>query len=321
MSIHVSLSDVSSIFSRTDTMMSSSTVTGPGSISGKAMKRLGEAVLNGVDDILINRELRIESSFRQSSTNGSLGVQAIEEMYQTLFEFTHPGYSNSVRTRALKIVMESIGAMNFQVVAQALVHLDSWSATYRQLSSAIACCWRSGDIWYSDIDYHSAGHDSYTCQQHGGLSHTGPMIIYLTLVALIGSRNHARIILNLVSSASSVVPAAGRSLAQEVFDALLKHVLKARIGLEEEDPLVLHATAVLTSSITEDKLSSCYPRDHLFNILAKVARIMSPAILDPTATNDFAIQSGLPLNPELSMNHGIIASSVGTVPSYLTYDI
>ncbi|KAJ8091542.1 hypothetical protein PM082_024464 [Marasmius tenuissimus] len=48
---------------------------------------------------------------------------------------------------------------------------------------------------------------------------------------------------------------------------------------------------------------------------------MSPAILDPTATNDFAIQSGLPLNPELSMNHGIIASSVGTVPSYLTYDI
>ncbi|KAK1229251.1 hypothetical protein PQX77_007696, partial [Marasmius sp. AFHP31] len=135
-------------------------------------------------------------------------------------------------------------------------------------------------------DYHSAGHNSYRCQQPGNLPHTGPMALYLTLVSLIGSRNHARIIFNLVSSASPVIPATEKSVPQELFDALLKCVLKARIGLDEKDPSILDATTMLTSSITDNERLSSYPCNHFFNILAKVARTMSSATLDSTATNE-----------------------------------
>ncbi|KAJ8091567.1 hypothetical protein PM082_024491 [Marasmius tenuissimus] len=326
MTVEVSFLGVPSIISKTETLSSGSTGLGPGSISGKAIKRLGEAVLNGVDYILINREFtRIESFFRQNSTNRFLNVENTEGMYRTLFELTHPGYTKSVRTRALKIVMKRIGGMSFKILARALVHLDSWSTTYRQLSSAIACCWRSGKTWLSDTDYHTAGYESYRSNHKGGLSSTEPISLYLALVALIGSRNHARMIFDLLSSANSEVAAAKRPEDQEALDGLLKRVLTARMALEEDDSSISDATAVLGSAVLEDEPSYFYPHGHVSNVLVQVAGIMSPTIPSiiatspsiitgpstmssslgsPTADSDNQVE--LFLNPELQINHGII---------------
>ncbi|KAL0574800.1 guanine nucleotide-binding protein subunit alpha, partial [Marasmius crinis-equi] len=116
---------------------SRSTVYGLGYLSGRAIKRLGEAVLNGVDYILINRQLkRMESHFaswwdEESSTT--------REMCRLLIEFTHPGYVLSVRTRALCLIMNHIGTGKFKGLVGALEDINSASTYYRHLSEVWDC--------------------------------------------------------------------------------------------------------------------------------------------------------------------------------------
>ncbi|KAJ8091573.1 hypothetical protein PM082_024497 [Marasmius tenuissimus] len=282
MALQVSFLEVPSIVSKTDTLLSGSTIPGLGSISGKAIKQLGEALLNGVDYIRVNRELtRIESHFQQSPTNQLLDIQSVEGMYHTLFELTHPGYTQSVRMRAFKIVMKRIGGMNFKDLARALVYLDSWSTTYRHLRSAIECCWRSGSPWDSDFDHHTAGYYSYRLHRREGLSYVDPMALYLTLVALLGSENHCQMILNLVSSSAYEGADARRPETQEVTCGVLKRVLKARLRLGEDDQLITDARAVLASAVLEDEPSYVYPFGHVSNILTKVTEILSLANASP----------------------------------------
>ncbi|KAK1233500.1 hypothetical protein PQX77_003308, partial [Marasmius sp. AFHP31] len=56
--------EISSLYSNTKTQTSSSTIYGLGYLSGRAIKRFGESVLNGVDSIFVNRQLRkVETYF------------------------------------------------------------------------------------------------------------------------------------------------------------------------------------------------------------------------------------------------------------------
>lgn len=63
------MTETSSILTRTGTFTSSSTIPGLGATSGKAFKRLGTALVNGVDAILIRRKIaQLETIFGQKTT-------------------------------------------------------------------------------------------------------------------------------------------------------------------------------------------------------------------------------------------------------------
>ncbi|KAK1233504.1 hypothetical protein PQX77_003313 [Marasmius sp. AFHP31] len=84
----------SSIYSSNATETSTSTVYGFGSLSGRAIKRLGESVLNGVDYIFVNRQLRkIETHFA-----GEWSEDETETQYMCglLIEFTQSSRSLSI---------------------------------------------------------------------------------------------------------------------------------------------------------------------------------------------------------------------------------
>ncbi|KAJ8090708.1 G protein alpha subunit [Marasmius tenuissimus] len=155
--------EASSIYSSTATETSTSTIYGLGYLSGRAIKRLGESVLDGVDYIFVNRQLRkIETHFAgERSENGT----ETQYMYGLLIEFTHPGYVSSVRRRAFRLVMGLIGAMKFMGLVSALVKTKSISTRYRHLSEIRDCICGLDQTSDSNIDNKTAqksGSDSET---------------------------------------------------------------------------------------------------------------------------------------------------------------
>ncbi|KAL0575227.1 hypothetical protein V5O48_006743 [Marasmius crinis-equi] len=125
-------SNVSSIYSSTETQSSASTIIGLGYLSGRAIKRLGEAVLNGIDYVLVNRQLRrMESYFAGQWDEESSDTR---KMCRLLIEFTDPGYILPVRTRALSLIMTQIGAVKFKGLAGVLIDFASTSTYRRHLS-------------------------------------------------------------------------------------------------------------------------------------------------------------------------------------------
>ncbi|KAL0575226.1 hypothetical protein V5O48_006742 [Marasmius crinis-equi] len=130
-------SDISSIYSSTATQTSGSTVFGLGYLSGRAIKRLGEAVLNGYDYIVVNRQLRkMESYFAGYWDEESSDTR---EMCISSIELTHPGYPLPFRTRALSLIMTQIGTGKFKGLVGALKDIDSASTYRRHLSEVWDC--------------------------------------------------------------------------------------------------------------------------------------------------------------------------------------
>ncbi|KAJ3993525.1 G-protein alpha subunit-domain-containing protein [Lentinula boryana] len=168
-------SETSSIFTSTGTFTSSSTVPGLGALSGKAIKRFGSAVVNGVDAILIRRRLaQIEDHFAQK-TDGTVQSDALKSLYSDLLELSRPVYSLSIRTRAFRVIMGKVGGMDFENLAQAMI---DWplSESYDLLKAMITCL--RTDLSKSNLDsvnnahetgraarlnaFFAAGHDAYT---------------------------------------------------------------------------------------------------------------------------------------------------------------
>ncbi|KIK66653.1 hypothetical protein GYMLUDRAFT_909490 [Collybiopsis luxurians FD-317 M1] len=113
-------SDTDSIFTSTGTFSSSSTVPGLGALSGKAIKRVGTAVIHILDAIIIRRRLaEIEATFRQRSA--SLSSNDRELFCSDLLELSLPAYNMRIRTRAFDLIMETIAGTDFQDLATALV--------------------------------------------------------------------------------------------------------------------------------------------------------------------------------------------------------
>ncbi|KAF9073927.1 hypothetical protein BDP27DRAFT_1317696 [Rhodocollybia butyracea] len=106
----------------TESSGSSSTVPGIGSLSGRAIKRVGSVVVNGVDAILIRRRLaQIETIFGHRS-DGSPKSHDAESLYSDLLELSRPLYSLSIRTRAFRLIMGKLGGMDFNDLATAVVN-------------------------------------------------------------------------------------------------------------------------------------------------------------------------------------------------------
>ncbi|KAL0061198.1 hypothetical protein AAF712_011955, partial [Marasmius tenuissimus] len=129
--------EASSIYSSTATETSTSTIYGLGYLSGRAIKRLGESVLNGVDYIFINRQLRrMEIYFAGEWREKG---KETKEMCGLLLEFTHPGYVPSVRMRAFRLIMYQIGDYRVKGLVSALVETQSISTRYRHLTEVRDC--------------------------------------------------------------------------------------------------------------------------------------------------------------------------------------
>ncbi|KAL0063161.1 hypothetical protein AAF712_009955 [Marasmius tenuissimus] len=200
--------------------MSSSTRTtipGLGYLSGKAIKRLGEAVLNGVDNVVVNRQLgRIEASVKTDNAwHEDTPSPEVKQMCRVLLEFSHPEYPFSIRTRALRVIMTLIGSMKFIGLAAALVNLNSMPQTQTHLYDVLDCLWDSklsenafkreaeaGDeATRKKISaLRSAGYESYVAsspQAHTSiLLLSSPFVLYLTLIAVLGDTKYTHIILS-----------------------------------------------------------------------------------------------------------------------------
>ncbi|KAJ3722487.1 hypothetical protein C8R42DRAFT_720852 [Lentinula raphanica] len=134
-----SASESSSIFTSGGTFTSSSTVPGLGYLSGKVIKRFGSAVVNGVDAILIRRRLaQIEDSLGPTSDGIVETPGVVQSLYSDLLELSRPVYSFTIRTRAIRVIISKVGAMDFQDLARAMI---DWPLpeSYDLLKVMMAC--------------------------------------------------------------------------------------------------------------------------------------------------------------------------------------
>lgn len=84
----ISESSFPSIGGETNSGSSSSTVPGPGALTGKALKALGKVTLRGFDRIVMNRHLTtVIHSFPHTDAEAS-NIQNIQEIYDDLLEFS-----------------------------------------------------------------------------------------------------------------------------------------------------------------------------------------------------------------------------------------
>uniref|UniRef100_A0A0W0FBZ9 Uncharacterized protein n=1 Tax=Moniliophthora roreri TaxID=221103 RepID=A0A0W0FBZ9_MONRR len=210
-------SEISSLYSSTGTFTTLSTIQGLGSISGRAMKTLGKAVVYGIDSILIRRRLAQIESHLGASTEGD------EQSYEDLLEFSRSVYSWTIRKRSLRLIMARIGSMEFQDLATSVVALHSSSDLYLHLSCVLECLWwdnvesdtntdtLSNDAIGSEAAssnkkrsyYRSTGCDAYLSSlpiQNDNIPDfllCSPAILYFALVASLGRRDHSRIMVEL----------------------------------------------------------------------------------------------------------------------------
>ncbi|KAL0057008.1 hypothetical protein AAF712_016375 [Marasmius tenuissimus] len=121
-------------------------------------------------------------------------------------------------------------------------------------------------------------------------------------------------ILNLASAASRTTDAKIPE-TDEVTNALLKRVLKARLELGEDDLLIPDARAILASAVVEDEPSYVYPFGHVSNVLTKVAEILSLGIASPTVTRPVIQRLTILNTPTTSPYHIRLWDSVMDFPS------
>ncbi|KAL0577428.1 hypothetical protein V5O48_004556 [Marasmius crinis-equi] len=203
-----------------------------------------------------------------------------------------PGYGLRVRTRALKIVMAHISGMNFGSLAEAVVHLNSWSKFRQHLSTVVACLqygWKKAggvdteyelSLFFSTLtikanqktpssDYYAAGYTAYVFHSRTEIPNPDPIILYFALIASLGSREHSRIIYDLVFPTSTSPP--------YVPSQLLRRLLYMRIEMDQNHmdsqgaARAIHAG--LSNSISVPP--SSYPDTHASRVLADAVCIMA----------------------------------------------
>ncbi|THU97287.1 hypothetical protein K435DRAFT_857801 [Dendrothele bispora CBS 962.96] len=115
----------SSMISTTTNSASTSTIVGPGSLSGRAVLALGKLTLKGVERVIIARRLSIISSkFPHSNVSGTR-IKGLKDMYDDLLELSRMEmYPSTIQSEAISILLAQIGS--FQT--DSLVHaLAAWN--------------------------------------------------------------------------------------------------------------------------------------------------------------------------------------------------
>ncbi|KAG6902217.1 hypothetical protein C0995_003049 [Termitomyces sp. Mi166 len=90
---------------------STSTVPGPGALTGKAIKALGVATLKGFGRLVMaGRWVAIVHTFPHTDEQAQR-IRHIDEIYDDLLEFSRPGiYSHDVNAKAMGLILAQIGA-------------------------------------------------------------------------------------------------------------------------------------------------------------------------------------------------------------------
>ncbi|THU97288.1 hypothetical protein K435DRAFT_857802 [Dendrothele bispora CBS 962.96] len=115
----------SSMISTTTASASTSTIVGPGSLSGRAVLALGKLTLKGVERVIIARRLStISSNFPHSNASGTR-IKGLKDMYADLLELSRVDmYPNAVQDEAISLLLTQIGSFQTDF----LVHtLAAWN--------------------------------------------------------------------------------------------------------------------------------------------------------------------------------------------------
>ncbi|THU91065.1 hypothetical protein K435DRAFT_244671 [Dendrothele bispora CBS 962.96] len=111
----------SSMISRTTASASTSTIVGPGSLSGRAVLALGKVTLKGVERVIIARRLStISSKFPHSNISGTK-IKGLKDMYADLLEISRVDmYPNAVQNEAISLLLAQIGSFQTDFLVRAL---------------------------------------------------------------------------------------------------------------------------------------------------------------------------------------------------------
>ncbi|KAF9067615.1 hypothetical protein BDP27DRAFT_1449021 [Rhodocollybia butyracea] len=137
--IEDSESETGTILTSTGTAATSSTIPGPGALSGKAIKLFGTLVMQGLDAIIYRRRLAQIEHILQKDPDAmtNLNLKARKLLYSDLIELSV--YSVSIRTRAFRLIMRKIGRKDLQDLATVIVHLSSSETRYDILRDMFFC--------------------------------------------------------------------------------------------------------------------------------------------------------------------------------------
>ncbi|KAK6969376.1 hypothetical protein R3P38DRAFT_3146139 [Favolaschia claudopus] len=129
----LSSSPASSVFSapsrantyETSSGSSSSTVPGPGALSGKAIKALGRVTIRGIDRLVMTRQLSVIAHYFPLPDEKAVCMKHAEEMYADALEFSRQGlYREHINRRALRLLLGQIGMGETQYLVRALSRWD-----------------------------------------------------------------------------------------------------------------------------------------------------------------------------------------------------
>ncbi|KAF9065085.1 hypothetical protein BDP27DRAFT_1332472 [Rhodocollybia butyracea] len=190
-SIYAGSSDTSSVFTSTGTFTSASTIPGLGSLSGKAIKRVGSAVVNQVDAIIIRRRLSQLEANSLDQKDTATDSSDVKSLYSDLLELARIIYSLSIRTRAFRMIMSIVGGMDFQDLAAAIANWPI-SESYDLLKSMILC-FRDPSTTSSYGDdrtrletYYKAGLDAYKANLRYKTGPTFESDLYIAFLLFLG---------------------------------------------------------------------------------------------------------------------------------------
>ncbi|KAJ6526670.1 hypothetical protein B0H19DRAFT_544231 [Mycena capillaripes] len=104
---------------------SSSTVPGPGALSGKAIKALGRVTIRGIDHFVILRQLSVITQRFPLPDKKAAFVKHVEEIYANALEFSRQGlYREEVNRKAMTLLLGQIGMSETQYLVRALSGWD-----------------------------------------------------------------------------------------------------------------------------------------------------------------------------------------------------
>ncbi|KAJ7761789.1 hypothetical protein B0H16DRAFT_1530551 [Mycena metata] len=104
---------------------SSSTVPGPGALSGKAIKALGRVTIRGIDHLVILRQLSVIAHHFPLPDEKAGFVKDVEEIYADTLEFSRQGlYREEINRKALRLLLCQIGMGETQYLVRVLSRWD-----------------------------------------------------------------------------------------------------------------------------------------------------------------------------------------------------
>ncbi|KAJ7436891.1 hypothetical protein B0H11DRAFT_2108939 [Mycena galericulata] len=104
---------------------SSSTVPGPGALSGKAIKALGRVTIRGIDHFVIIRQLSVIAHHFPLPDEKAMFTKHIREIYAHVLEFSRRGlYRQEINRKAHTLLLGQIGMGETQFLVRALSRWD-----------------------------------------------------------------------------------------------------------------------------------------------------------------------------------------------------